>query len=158
MVETINKVVRAQRQMLQDLGREPTPEELGAQVELPAEKVQEILKLAQEPVSLDTPIGEADDSHLGDFIEDTDAVVPGEAASFRMLQEQLAHVLHELGDREKKVIELRFGLTDGRPRTLEEVGQEFGVTRERIRQIESKTLLKLRHPSRAARLRDYLDG
>ncbi len=158
MVETINKVVRAQRQMLQDLGREPTPEELGAQVEMAPEKVQEILKLAQEPVSLDTPIGETDDSHLGDFIEDTDAVVPGEAASFRMLQDQLADVLHELGEREKKVIELRFGLTDGRPRTLEEVGQEFGVTRERIRQIESKTLLKLRHPSRAAKLRDYLDG
>ena len=157
MVETINKVVRLQRHMLQDLGREPTPEELSAQLDLSPVKVRDILKLAQEPVSLDTPIGEADDSHLGDFIEDSDAVVPGEAASFSMLQSQLASVLHELGDREKKVIELRYGLTDGRARTLEEVGQEFGVTRERIRQIESKTLLKLRHPSRAAKLRDYLD-
>ena len=157
MVETINKVVRLQRQMLQDLGREPTPEELSEQLDLSPLKVRDILKLAQEPVSLDTPIGEADDSHLGDFIEDSDAVVPGEAASFLMLKEQLASVLHELGDREKKVIELRYGLTDGRARTLEEVGQEFGVTRERIRQIESKTLLKLRHPSRAAKLRDYLD-
>ena len=157
MVETINKVVRLQRQMLQDLGREPTPEELADQLDLSPAKVRDILKLAQEPVSLDTPIGEADDSHLGDFIEDSDAVVPGEAASFLMLKEQLASVLHELGDREKKVIELRYGLTDGRARTLEEVGQEFGVTRERIRQIESKTLLKLRHPSRAAKLRDYLD-
>ncbi len=157
MVETINKVVRLQRQLLQDLGREPTPEELADQLDLSPVKVRDILKLAQEPVSLDTPIGETDDSHLGDFIEDSDAVVPGEAASFLMLQEQLASVLHELGDREKKVIELRYGLTDGRARTLEEVGQEFGVTRERIRQIESKTLLKLRHPSRAAKLRDYLD-
>jgi RNA polymerase primary sigma factor len=157
MVETINKVVRLQRQMLQDLGREPTPEELAEQLDLSPVKVRDILKLAQEPVSLDTPIGETDDSHLGDFIEDSDAVVPGEAASFLMLKEQLASVLHELGDREKKVIELRYGLTDGRARTLEEVGQEFGVTRERIRQIESKTLLKLRHPSRAAKLRDYLD-
>ncbi len=157
MVETINKVVRLQRQLLQDLGREPTPEELAEQLDLSPTKVRDILKLAQEPVSLDTPIGETDDSHLGDFIEDSDAVVPGEAASFLMLKEQLASVLHELGDREKKVIELRYGLTDGRARTLEEVGQEFGVTRERIRQIESKTLLKLRHPSRAAKLRDYLD-
>jgi len=157
MVETLNKVVRLQRRMLQDLGREPTPEELAAQVDLSPGKVRDILGLAQEPVSLDTPIGETDDSHLGDFIEDSDAVVPGEAASFLLLQEELASVLHELGDREKKVIELRYGLTDGRARTLEEVGQEFGVTRERIRQIESKTLLKLRHPSRAARLRDYLD-
>ena len=157
MVETINKVVRLQRQLLQDLGREPTPEELAEQLDLSPEKVRDILKLAQEPVSLDTPIGEADDSHLGDFIEDSDAVVPGEAASFLMLQSQLASVLHELGEREKKVIELRYGLTDGRARTLEEVGQEFGVTRERIRQIESKTLLKLRHPSRAAKLRDYLE-
>ncbi len=157
MVETINKVVRLQRRLLQDLGREPTPEELAAQLDLSPDKVRDILKLAQEPVSLDTPIGEADDLHLGDFIEDSDAVVPGEAASFLMLQSQLASVLHELGDREKRVIELRYGLTDGRARTLEEVGQEFGVTRERIRQIESKTLLKLRHPSRAAKLRDYLD-
>ena len=157
MVETINKVVRLQRQMLQDLGREPTPEEMGQRLEMAPEKVLEILKLAQEPVSLDTPIGEADDSHLGDFIEDTDAVVPGDAVTFRMLQEQLARVLHELGERERQVIELRFGLVDGRPRTLEEVGREFGVTRERSRQIESKTLLKLRKPSRKARLRDYLE-
>ncbi len=157
MVETINKVVRLQRQLVQELGRDPTPQELGAALDLPPGKVLEILRLAQEPVSLDTPVGQTDDSHLGDFIEDVDAVVPGDAASFLLLQEQLGQVLHELSDREQKVIELRFGLTDGRPRTLEEVGQEFGVTRERIRQIESKTLLKLRHPSRAARLRDYLD-
>jgi RNA polymerase primary sigma factor len=156
MVETINKVVRLQRQLLQELGRDPTPEELGAAIDLPPEKVVEIQKLAQEPVSLDTPVGEADDSHFGDFIEDADAVVPSEAAAFRMLQSQLELVLHDLSEREKQVIVLRFGLADGRPRTLEEVGQEFGVTRERIRQIESKTLLKLRHPSRAAKLRDYL--
>jgi RNA polymerase primary sigma factor len=156
MVETINKVVRLQRQLLQDLGREPTPEELGAALDLPPEKVVEIQKLAQEPVSLDTPIGEADDSHFGDFIEDADAVVPSDAVAFLLLKEQLELVLHDLSDREKQVIVLRFGLADGRPRTLEEVGQEFGVTRERIRQIESKTLLKLRHPSRAAKLRDYL--
>jgi RNA polymerase primary sigma factor len=156
MVETINKVVRLQRQMLQDLGREPTPEELGAALELPPDKIVEIQKLAQEPVSLDTPLGEAEDSHFGDFIEDADAVVPSEAAAFHLLKEQLELVLHDLSEREKKVIELRFGLNDGRPRTLEEVGQEFGVTRERIRQIESKTLLKLRHPTRAAKLRDYL--
>jgi RNA polymerase primary sigma factor len=158
MVETINKVVRLQRQLLQELGRDPTPEELGAAIDLPPEKVVEIQKLAQEPVSLDTPVGEADDSHFGDFIEDADAVVPSEAAAFRMLQSQLELVLHDLSEREKQVIVLRFGLADGRPRTLEEVGQEFGVTRERIRQIESKTLLKLRHPSRAAKLRDYLGG
>ena len=157
MVETINKVVRLQRQLLQELGREPTPEELGAVLDLPAAKVLEIQGLAREPVSLDTPVGQTDDSHLGDFIEDVDAVVPVDAASFLLLKQQLGHVLHELTDREKTVIELRFGLTDGRARTLEEVGQEFGVTRERIRQIESKTLLKLRQPSRAAKLRDYLD-
>jgi len=157
MVETINKVIRLQRQLLQDLGHEPSPEELAAALDLPVAKIVEIQKLAQEPVSLDTPIGETDDSHLGDFIEDTDAVVPADAASFLLLKEQLGHVLHELSDREQKVIELRFGLVDGRQRTLEEVGQEFGVTRERIRQIESKTLLKLRQPSRAAKLRDYLD-
>ena len=157
MVETINKVGRLQRQLLQELGREPTPEELGAALDLPAAKVVEIQSLAREPVSLDTPVGQTDDSHLGDFIEDVDAVVPVDAASFLLLQQQLGHVLHELTDREKTVIELRFGLTDGRARTLEEVGQEFGVTRERIRQIESKTLLKLRQPSRAAKLRDYLD-
>ena len=157
MVETINKVLRLQRQLLQELGREPTAEELGAALDLTPAKVLEIQGLAREPVSLDTPIGQTDDSHLGDFIEDVDAVVPGDAASLLLLKEQLGQVLHELGDREKAVIELRFGLTDGRARTLEEVGHEFGVTRERIRQIESKTLLKLRQPSRAAKLRDYLD-
>jgi RNA polymerase primary sigma factor len=158
MVETINKVLRLQRQLLQELGREPTPEELGAALDLSPEKVVEIQKLAQEPVSLDTPVGEADDSHFGDFIEDSDAVVPSEAVAFQMLKEQLEVVMDDLSEREKQVIILRFGLADGRPRTLEEVGQEFGVTRERIRQIESKTLLKLRHPSRAAKLRDYLGG
>jgi RNA polymerase primary sigma factor len=142
---------------LQDLGREPTPEELGAELELPPERVREIQKLAQEPVSLETPIGEEEDSNLGDFIEDSDAIVPIDAASFILLQEQLDAILHTLSDREKKVIQLRFGLTDGHARTLEEVGREFGVTRERIRQIESKTLSKLRHPSRSQRLRDYLD-
>ena len=157
MVETINKVVRLQRQLHQSLGREPTAQELGRELDLPPHRVQQIQKLAQEPVSLDTPIGEAEDSRLGDFIEDVDAVRPGEAASFLLLQEQLAAVLHDLSERERQVIELRFGLADGRPCTLEEVGQKFGVTRERIRQIESKTLLKLRHPSRAAKLRDYLD-
>jgi RNA polymerase primary sigma factor len=158
MVETINKVIRLQRQLLQELGRDPTPEELGTALDLPPEKVVEIQKLAQEPVSLDTPVGEADDSHFGDFIEDADAVVPSEAAAFLLLKEQLELVMDELSERERQVIVLRFGLADGRPRTLEEVGQEFGVTRERIRQIESKTLLKLRHPSRAAKLRDYLSG
>jgi RNA polymerase primary sigma factor len=157
MVETINKLIRIQRQLLQDLGREPTPEEVGVEMDLPPEKVLEIQKLAQEPVSLDTPIGEEDDSHLGDFIEDSDAIVPIDAASFILLQEQLDSVLHSLSEREKKVIQLRFGLTDGHPRTLEEVGKEFGVTRERIRQIESKTLSKLRHPSRSQKLRDYLE-
>jgi len=157
MVETINKVVRLQRQLVQELGREPTVEELAAAADLPVAKVPDILRLAQEPVSLDTPVGQADESHLGDFIEDSDAVVPGEAVSFMLLKEQLASVLHELSDREQRVIELRFGLVDGRPRTLEEVGQEFGVTRERIRQIEGKTLLKLRQPARAGKLRDYLD-
>ncbi|MGH2572687.1 MAG: RNA polymerase sigma factor RpoD [Actinomycetota bacterium] len=157
MVETINKLVRVQRQLLQDLGREPLPEEIGAQMGVPAEKVREILKVSQEPVSLETPIGEEEDSHLGDFIEDSEAVVPIDAASFILLQEQLESVLHTLSDREKKVIQLRFGLMDGHPRTLEEVGREFGVTRERIRQIESKTLSKLRHPSRSQKLRDYLE-
>ncbi len=157
MVETINKLIRVQRRLLQDLGREPTPAEIGAQIDLPAEKVVEIQRFSQEPVSLDTPIGTEEDAHLGDFIEDSDAVMPAEAASFLLLQEQLESVLHTLSEREKKVIELRFGLADGAPRTLEEVGREFGVTRERIRQIESKTLAKLRHPSRAERLRDYLD-
>jgi RNA polymerase primary sigma factor len=157
MVETINKLVRIQRQLLQDLGREPTPEEIGKEMELPPERVLEIQKLSQEPVSLETPIGEEEDSNLGDFIEDSDAVVPLDAASFILLQEQLDSILHTLSDREKKVIQLRFGLVDGHPRTLEEVGKEFGVTRERIRQIESKTLSKLRHPSRSQKLRDYLE-
>ena len=157
MVETINKLVRIQRQLLQDLGREPMPEEIGRQMGIPADKVREILKVSQEPVSLETPIGEEEDSHLGDFIEDSDAIVPVDAASFILLQEQLESVLHTLSEREKKVIQLRFGLLDGPPRTLEEVGREFGVTRERIRQIESKTLSKLRHPSRSQKLRDYLE-
>ena len=157
MVETINKLVRIQRQLLQDLGREPLPEEIGDQMGIGPEKVREILKVSQEPVSLETPIGEEEDSHLGDFIEDSEAVVPIDAASFILLQEQLESVLHTLSEREKKVIQLRFGLVDGHPRTLEEVGREFGVTRERIRQIESKTLSKLRHPSRSQKLRDYLE-
>jgi RNA polymerase primary sigma factor len=157
MVETINKLIRIQRQLLQDLGREPSPEEIAKEMDLTPDKVREILKVSQEPVSLETPIGEEEDSHLGDFIEDSDAVVPVDAASFILLQEQLDSVLHTLSDREKKVIQLRFGLTDGHPRTLEEVGREFGVTRERIRQIESKTLSKLRHPSRSQKLRDYLE-
>jgi RNA polymerase primary sigma factor len=157
MVETINKLVRIQRQLLQDLGREPSPEEIGRQMGIGADKVREILKVSQEPVSLHTPIGEEEDSQLGDFIEDSEAVVPVDAASFILLQEQLESVLHTLSEREKKVIQLRFGLIDGHPRTLEEVGREFGVTRERIRQIESKTLSKLRHPSRSQKLRDYLE-
>ena len=157
MVETINKLVRVQRSLLQDLGREPTPEEIADEMDVTPDKVREILKVAQEPVSLETPIGEEEDSHLGDFIEDSDAIVPVDAASFILLQEQLDAVLHSLSNREQKVIMLRFGLTDGHQRTLEEVGQEFGVTRERIRQIESKTLSKLRHPSRSQKLRDYLD-
>ncbi|MGB4592722.1 MAG: RNA polymerase sigma factor RpoD [Coriobacteriia bacterium] len=157
MVETINKLIRVQRQLLQELGREPLPEEIGEKMEMTAERVREILKISQEPVSLETPIGEEEDSQLGDFIEDSEAVVPPEAASFSMLQEQLTRVLDSLSERERKVIELRFGLEDGHPRTLEEVGREFGVTRERIRQIESKTLCKLRHPSRSSKLKDYLE-
>jgi RNA polymerase primary sigma factor len=157
MVETINKQVRIQRQLLQDLGREPTAEEIAEQMEMSPEKVREIQKIAQEPVSLETPVGEEDDSALGDFIEDSEAVVPLERASFRLLQEQLESVLHTLSEREKEVIRLRFGLVDGQPRTLEDVGKKFGVTRERIRQIESKTLSKLRHPSRSQKLRDYLE-
>ena len=156
MVETINKLVRVQRQLLQDLGRDPTPEEIGAEMDMSADRVREIQKISQEPVSLETPIGEEEDSQLGDFIEDSQAVVPPDAASFSMLQEQLTQVLDSLADRERKVIELRFGLVDGHPRTLEEVGREFGVTRERIRQIESKTLAKLRHPSRSSKLKDYI--
>jgi RNA polymerase primary sigma factor len=156
MVETINKLVRVQRQLHQDLGREPLPEEIGGEMGLPAERVVEIQRIAQEPVSLQSPIGE-EDSDLGDFIEDADAVVPIEAAAFILLQDQLEDILATLSDREQRIIQLRFGLTDGHPRTLEEVGREFGVTRERIRQIESKTLAKLRHPSRAQTLREYLD-
>lgn len=157
MVETINKLVHIQRQLLQELGREPTPEEIGEEMGLSAERVREIQKISQEPVSLETPIGEEEDSQLGDFIEDDAAVVPPDAASFSMLQEQLQKVLDGLAERERKVISLRFGLEDGHPRTLEEVGREFGVTRERIRQIESKTLAKLRHPSRSSKLKDYLE-
>ena len=157
MVETINKLVRIQRQLLQELGREPTPEEIGEQMDMSADRVREIQKISQEPVSLETPIGEEEDSQLGDFIEDDTAVRPDDAASFSMLQEQLRKVLDGLAERERKVIELRFGLVDGHPRTLEEVGREFGVTRERIRQIESKTLAKLRHPSRSSKLKDYLE-
>ena len=157
MVETINKLVRIQRQLLQDLGREPTADEIAEQMELSPKKVREIQKISQEPVSLETPVGEEEDSNLGDFIEDADAPVPLERASFKLLQEQLESVLHTLSDREKEVIRLRFGLVDGQPRTLEDVGKKFGVTRERIRQIESKTLSKLRHPSRSQKLRDYLE-
>lgn len=157
MVETINKLVRIQRQLLQELGREPTPEEIAEEMDLTPDRVREIQKISQEPVSLETPIGEEEDSQLGDFIEDDAAVVPPDAASFSMLQEQLTKVLDGLAERERKVISLRFGLEDGHPRTLEEVGREFGVTRERIRQIESKTLAKLRHPSRSSKLKDYLE-
>jgi RNA polymerase primary sigma factor len=156
MVETINKLVRVQRQMHQDLGREPSPEEIGLEMGLSPVRVVEIQRIAQEPVSLQSPIGE-EDSDLGDFIEDADAVVPIEAAAFILLQDQLEDILGTLSDREQRIIQLRFGLVDGHPRTLEEVGREFGVTRERIRQIESKTLAKLRHPSRAQMLREYLD-
>ena len=157
MVETINKLVRVQRQLLQDLGRDPTPEEIGAEMDMSADRVREIQKISQEPVSLETPIGEEEDSHLGDFIPDEDASEPSEAASFSLLKEQLMEVLDTLTPREKKVLELRFGIVDGRTRTLEEVGKEFNVTRERIRQIEAKALRKLRHPSRSKKLRDFLD-
>jgi RNA polymerase primary sigma factor len=157
MVETINKLIRVQRNLLQELGREPTPDEIGEQMEMTAERVREILKISQEPVSLETPIGEEEDSQLGDFIEDSEAIAPPDAANETMLAEHLRRVLDSLSERERKVIELRFGLVDGHPRTLEEVGREFGVTRERIRQIESKTLCKLRHPSRSSRLKDYLE-
>lgn len=157
MVETINKLIRVQRQLLQDLGRDPTPEEIGAEMGMSPDRVREIQKISQEPVSLETPIGEEEDSQLGDFIEDSTAVAPPEAASDSMLREQLDQVLDGLADRERKVIKFRFGLEDGHPRTLEEVGREFGVTRERIRQIESKTLAKLRHPSRSGRLKDYME-
>ena len=158
MVETINKLVRIQRQLLQDLGREPTPEEIGAEMDLPTEKVREILKIAQEPVSLETPIGEEDDSHLGDFIEDDNATSPADHTAYALLKEQLDEVLEQLTDREENVLRLRFGLDkNGEIRTLEQVGQVFGVTRERIRQIEAKALRKLRHPSRSKQLKDFLD-
>jgi RNA polymerase primary sigma factor len=156
MVETINKLIRVQRQLLQDLGRDPTPEEIADEMGISAERVREIQKISQEPVSLETPIGEEEDSQLGDFIEDASAIAPPDAASESMLREQLDSVLDGLAERERKVIKFRFGLEDGHPRTLEEVGREFGVTRERIRQIESKTLAKLRHPSRSASLKDYI--
>ncbi len=157
MVETINKLIRISRQLVQELGREPTPEEIAEVMNISEERVREIMKIAQEPVSLETPIGEEDDSHLGDFIEDTDVQAPAEAAAFELLKEQLDDVLETLTPREKRVLTLRFGLEDGRSRTLEEVGQVFGVTRERIRQIEAKALRKLRHPMRSKRLKDYLE-
>ncbi|EAX48219.1 RNA polymerase, sigma 70 subunit, RpoD family [Thermosinus carboxydivorans Nor1] len=157
MVETINKLIRVSRQLLQEKGREPTPEEIAREMDISVERVREIMKIAQEPVSLETPIGEEEDSHLGDFIEDQDAPAPAEAASFMLLKEQLEEVLETLTPREEKVLRLRFGLDDGRARTLEEVGQYFGVTRERIRQIEAKALRKLRHPSRSKKLKDFLE-
>ena len=157
MVETINKLIRVQRQLLQELGREPYPEEIAKEMNLPVDRVREIQKISQEPVSLETPIGEEEDSHLGDFIQDDNVPVPAEAAAFTLLKEQLSEVLGTLTDRERKVLELRFVLDDGRARTLEEVGKEFNVTRERIRQIEAKALRKLRHPSRSRKLKDYLD-
>nr|WP_296081593.1 RNA polymerase sigma factor RpoD [uncultured Blautia sp.] len=157
MVETINKLIRVSRQLLQELGREPTPEEIAEEMKMPVERVREILKISQEPVSLETPIGEEEDSHLGDFIQDDNVPVPADAAAFTLLKEQLIEVLGTLTEREQKVLRLRFGLDDGRARTLEEVGKEFNVTRERIRQIEAKALRKLRHPSRSRKLKDYLD-
>ena len=157
MVETINKLIRVSRQLLQELGREPTPEEISEEMGMPVDRVRELLKISQEPVSLETPIGEEEDSHLGDFIQDDNVPVPAEAASFTLLREQLVEVLGTLTEREQKVLRLRFGLDDGRARTLEEVGKEFNVTRERIRQIEAKALRKLRHPSRSRKLKDYLD-
>ena len=157
MVETINKLIRVSRQLLQELGREPTPEEIAEEMNMPVERVREILKISQEPVSLETPIGEEEDSHLGDFIQDDNVPVPADAAAFSLLKEQLNEVLGTLTEREQKVLRLRFGLDDGRARTLEEVGKEFNVTRERIRQIEAKALRKLRHPSRSRKLKDYLD-
>ncbi len=157
MVETINKLIRVSRQLLQEEGREPTPDEIAEEMGISVEKVREILKIAQEPVSLETPIGEEEDSHLGDFIPDDDAPAPAEAAAFSMLKEQLVDVLGTLTEREQKVLKLRFGLEDGRARTLEEVGKKFDVTRERIRQIEAKALRKLRHPTRSKKLKDYLE-
>ena len=157
MVETINKLIRVSRQLLQELGREPSPEEIAEEMNMPVERVREILKISQEPVSLETPIGEEEDSHLGDFIQDDNVPVPADAAAFTLLKEQLVEVLGTLTEREQKVLRLRFGLDDGRARTLEEVGKEFNVTRERIRQIEAKALRKLRHPSRSRKLKDFLD-
>lgn len=157
MVETINKLIRVSRQLLQELGRDPKPEEIAKEMEMSEEKVREIMKIAQDPVSLETPIGEEEDSHLGDFIPDEDALAPAEAAAYSLLKDQIEEVLGSLNEREQKVLKLRFGLEDGRARTLEEVGKEFDVTRERIRQIEAKALRKLRHPSRSKKLRDYLD-
>ena len=157
MVETINKLIRVSRQLLQELGRDPKPEEIAKEMDMSEEKVREIMKIAQDPVSLETPIGEEEDSHLGDFIPDEDALAPAEAAAYSLLKYQIEEVLGSLNEREQKVLKLRFGLEDGRARTLEEVGKEFDVTRERIRQIEAKALRKLRHPSRSKKLRDYLD-
>lgn len=157
MVETINKLIRVSRQLLQELGRDPKPDEIAKEMNMTEEKVREIMKIAQDPVSLETPIGEEEDSHLGDFIPDEDAPAPAEAAAYSLLKEQIEEVLNTLNDREQNVLKLRFGLEDGRARTLEEVGKEFDVTRERIRQIEAKALRKLRHPSRSKKLRDFLD-
>jgi RNA polymerase primary sigma factor len=157
MVETINKLIRTSRRLLQELGREPTANEIGAEMQIPADKVREIIKASQEPVSLEAPIGEEEDSRLGDFVEDAGALAPAEAASHQLLREQMENVLDSLSGRERRVLQLRFGLDDGRSRTLEEVGKEFGVTRERIRQIEAKALRKLRHPSRSKKLKDYLE-
>ena len=157
MVETINKLIRVSRQLLQELGRDPKPDEIAKEMNMTEEKVREIMKIAQDPVSLETPIGEEEDSHLGDFIPDEDAPAPAEAAAYSLLKEQIEDVLNTLNDREQNVLKLRFGLEDGRARTLEEVGKEFDVTRERIRQIEAKALRKLRHPSRSKKLRDFLD-
>jgi RNA polymerase primary sigma factor len=157
MHETINRVLKTSRRLMQEISRDPTPEELGLEVGMPADKIREILKIHQDPISLETPIGEEEDSHLGDFIEDVKAIAPADAASQRLLREQLTKVLDTLTKRERRVLQLRYGLEDGRARTLEEVGREFNVTRERIRQIETKALRKLRHPSRAKKLRDYMD-
>ena len=157
MVETINRLIRVQRQLVQTLGREPSPEEIAKEMDIPVERVREVMKISMDPVSLETPIGEEDDSHLGDFIQDEHVTVPADAATYTLLREQLMEVLDTLTEREQKVLRLRFGLDDGRPRTLEEVGRDFNVTRERIRQIEAKVLRKLRHPSRSRKLKDYLD-
>jgi len=158
MVETINKMIRTARRLVQELGREPTADEIAAEMQVPADKVREIMKASQEPVSLETPVGEEEDSRLGDFVEDVSAQAPSDAASHQLLREQMEHVLHTLSGRERRVLQLRFGLDDGRSRTLEEVGKEFGVTRERIRQIEAKALRKLRHPSRSKRLKSFMES